>query len=403
MKSLNIKSIYSSQDLNLKCRTLLLYYFLRSITSGITFFIALYLSHINMKVSVIGVEVTLLTFGNLIGAWLAAKFSDKTNPYFMSGLMLWIESATFIAMAFSHSAFVLGFAVFVYGLSGYAYMVINQSLIPFVSGDSEKSRSQAISLISVASNLGLLIGGVIVSLFSESYSMVMFLGFGIGLFWIGLQLISEKSVISMDQASSIETSSTPNRKLYRLTLFFSLLLGLYFAQQRLGYQVFLNQYFSGYQSSILIALNGLLIILFLPALSKQLIKYNPLHMLGIGGLFLSAGLYFLKFSHGYWFVLLLCILRTIGEMITVQVTMLYCYQSAPNHSHGNAMGMYKVLYSIGTILGSFWGGSLLAWYGISSVWSLGGALGVSIPLLCMAYRRNEYKFEQEYTGKLNRA
>jgi predicted MFS family arabinose efflux permease len=305
----------------------------------------------------------------------------------MSGLMLWIQGATFIAIALSHSALVLGFAVFIYGLSGYAYMVINQSLIPFVAGDSEESRSQAISLISVASNLGLLIGGVIVSLFSKTYAMVLFFSFGIGLFWIGLQLISEKSITSMAQATFNKSASVLNQRLYRLTLLVSFLLGLYFAQQRLGYQIFLNQYFQGYQSSLLIALNGMLIIVFLPELSKQLLKYNPLYMLGIGGFFLCAGMYFLKFSHAYWFVLLLCILRTIGEMIAVQITMLYCYQSAPNHSHGNAMGMYKVLYAIGTILGSFFGGSLLTWYGISAIWSLGGVLGLSIPLLCIAYEK----------------
>lgn len=114
----------------------------------------------------------------------------------MSGLTLWIQGASFIALALSHSAFVLGFAIFIYGISGYAYIVINQSLIPFVAGNSEKSRSQAISLITVASNLGLLIGGVMISILSESYSMVMFFSFGIGLFWIGLKLISEKSVAS---------------------------------------------------------------------------------------------------------------------------------------------------------------------------------------------------------------
>ena len=392
------KSIQTFQELNQECRILLFYYTLRSITSGITFFIALYLSHINMKVSVIGTEVTLLTLGNLIGAWLAAKFSDRTNPYFMSGLMLWIQGACFIAIALSHSVVVLGFAVFVYGLSGYAYMVINQALIPCVAGDSEKLRSQAISLISVTSNLGLMIGGVVVSLFSESYSMVMFLSFGIGLFWIGLKLISTKSIIPIEKALPKGAASTPNRKLYQLTLFISLLLGLYFAQQRLGYQIFLDQYFSDYQSSILIALNGILIIVFLPTLSKQLIKYNPLHMLGAGGVFLSVGLYFLQFNHAYWFVLLLCMVRTVGEMITIQITTLYCYQSAPSSSHGNAMGMYKVLYSIGTIFGSFSGGSLLTSYGISSIWNLGGALGVLIPVLCMAYRVNATRLESEYAA-----
>lgn len=365
-----------------KCKLFLFLYFIRAISSGIAFFIGIYLAHIKMKWLVIGYEVTALSSGNIVGAWLSAKYSDKFNPLLFSGVTILLQGVCFLLIAYSTQPILLAAAVFLYGLAGYAFVSINHYIITSYAGDSESIRAQVISFTSIASNLGLLLGGVLVSYLSSDYAKLLFSLIGCMLIIMSLFYFSEKNESIIIKNSNLNDSTTPNKHIYFVALAATFLLGVIFAQQRIGYQVFLENHFSSFRISLILVLHTVIIIALLPYITQHLMALNHLASLALGGLILGLGMYLVIYSDNYYFVLFLCAVRTLGEMIAIVMSQFICFQYSPKTDRGKAMGNHKFIFAFGILAGSFIGTNILSYWGMSMVWVLCGMTGLLIGTIC---------------------
>ncbi|VEG91778.1 MFS transporter [Legionella spiritensis] len=383
----NYFAIYNQLDT--KCKKFLFLYFIRAISAGIAFFIGIFLAHIHMKWLFIGYEVTALSAGNLLGSWVTAKYSDKVNPLIFSGISLLLQGICFLLIAYSTQPFLLGWTVFLYGFAGYAFIAINHYIITSYSGDSEQIRAQVISFSSMASNIGLLIGGILVSYLSTDYAILLFSLMGIMLIVASLFYFSERKESITIRNSNLNDNTNPNKQIYFTALAATFLLGFIFAQQRIGYQVFLEHHFTSFQISMILGVNTALIVLFLPYVTQRIMQLNHLFALGLGGLILGVGMYLMICSDNYYFILALCVVRTLGEMIAIVMSQFICFQYSPKMARGRAMGNHKLIFAFGILAGSFIGANMLAYWGMKIIWGLCGSLGVVIFIVSSPYIINK--------------
>ncbi len=382
MKILN-EYLRTFTSLNNKCKLFLYLFFIRSFSAGIIYYIAIYLSHINLKANVIGYEISSLILGNLLGSLLVSQVLNNNNTFKLAGYGLFIQGLCFLIISLFSSTYLLALAVFSIGFFGYIYKISSDFLITSLSGEDKNSRSKAITLMSVFSNLGLGLGGASVGLISENNAKFLFLGTGILLLVASMPYFKNNSQLSEIINNNSNDNELPNSNLFILSLISILVMGMIFAQQRIGFGIFLNNHFSGSGMSAIILLNSAMIILVLPILRPYLVQHSSVITMGVGVLLLGGGMFFLKYITNFYFVPFLCIVWTLGEMISSTISHLMCFQFSEKNKRGQAMGAYKFLYALGTLVGALIGARILKYSSLDNIWLLCGFLGFFVFFLSL--------------------
>lgn len=382
------KYFNSFLSLNNEAKLLLTFYLFRSISAGMTFFIGIFLAHIHMKVSVIGFEVSAIALGNMLGSWLAAKYTDRFNPYILSSWSLLTQACCFILIGLLKSPLVLALIIFLNGVTGYFYISVSSYLITSAAGAGANDRANAIGFKTVMSNLGIGIGGVIVSYSSQDLAYGAFMLMGIVLFVLSyLYLKHAKDISSNSQNKRAQSGDGSNDQLLILTLISVGLMGLIIGIQRVGMQYFYEENFSSGEVSFVIMLNTVMIISLMPFVIKYLRNKNHTFYLGIGAVFLGVGTSMHAFCATITALSVLCVLRTLGEMLMSQETEYLCFQSARSDERGRALGYYKLIFSLGTTIGAIFSGEMLELFGLRVVWELSALIGIFSMTLCYMFMR----------------
>lgn len=389
------KYLSNISKIDKELRVLLFLYFLQALATGSVFFIGIYLSHKSLDVVTISHDITFLIIGNLVGAYISSKLTDKINPSYLSSIGLIIQGICLVLIPNISEQLIFSFTIFLLGMGIYTCNVANNFMITSLSGKDEESRSTAISFLSIASNLGIGLGGSIIGYVTQSGSSAAFYVFAsltiLMSFYYFINPVEVKKIIENNQ----KDESIPSSKRYYLSLFSIMIIGFIFAQMRVGYSIFLDTHFDAKQISTIIGLNSFLIIILMSSVRAVSIKNNPVLMMGLGGLLLGGGMSFLSFFKSYYSVLIICCIWTLGEMLGTLFSQLICFESAPKNKRGSAMGNYKLNYSLGTIFGTIAGGEILHLKGLVALWELCGLMGsliliMSILLLIVEKKRAAY-------------
>lgn len=372
------------RSLNNKARQYLLIYLIRSCTSGISFYIAIYLAHLQLSAKIIGYEVSALVFGNLLGSFLVSHILNERNAFKISAISLFMQGVCFSVLIISHTPQLLGLSVFILGVFGYFYQVCSSYLITSIAGKDVVSRSKALTVMSVFSNFGLSCGGILVGILPENSMWVLFLASGLMLMLSAYPFVCNwnRSIENIEISTS-ESHQGNNRNGLLISLITILIAGMIFAQQRIGLSIFLEQNYSSISVGFVIALNSIMIIFVLPLIRSHILKYRSSLTIGIGGIMLGGGMYLLQYIETIYSVVFLCVFWTFGEMILITLTHLNCFEYSKSHSRGRMMGLYKFLYAFGTLGGSILGSHLLTGASLLHIWQLCGILGILILLITL--------------------
>lgn len=386
------KYISAYRKLDLRCQKFLIFYMLQSITAGVGFFISIYLSiNIGLSIDLIGKIVGSFVAGNLAGSWFVSKILDRVDPYKISSISLITQGLSFILICVTRSPIILAGSMFVMGASGYIYLICNDYLITNLAGKDSDNRALAISLLNVSSNIGIGLGGVIVSYLSKHHPLIMFGTMGVSLLIMSVIYFFESDeFINNIEENTIIKKSPFNFNFYLLSLSVIFLLGVIFAQHRVGYAIFLEEHFGESGASSIFLINSLLIVFSLPTVTRLANKYNQIFVMGLGGFLLGGGMFLLQYTHSFLFVIFICIISTFGEMLGGVFSQLICFQCSHENEKGKAMGYYKFLYSLGTIFGTIIGSRLQENLGINSVWNLCGISGLLVFLSCLYFYKPKH-------------
>ncbi len=359
---------------------------IQTITAGVGFFIAVYLDiHLKLPTHIIGYIVSLYVAGNLIGSAISTKILDLSNPVRLSGISLFSQSICFATLCLTDYVPIISIAMFFLGAFGYVFTITNNYFIPMISGSSDEEQARSISLLSVASNIGVGLGGALVSLLSSNHPVVLFA-------FVSATLLISSAAYFKRNINLCGSSANKENKVqfsyhkqnYFLSLFVIFVLGLIFAQKRVSYSLFLENSFGANDASFLFMLNSLLIIFLLPWVTKLFKSYERHIVIGAGCILLGGGLFFLQYASIFYVAILICVIATFGEMLSSVFSQLMCFQSATNSSKGKAMSYYKLLYALGTLIGSSIGGNVQEYFGTNAVWEVSGMLGAILFAICIA-------------------
>lgn len=362
-------------SLNFECKMFIFLYFLRSYSAGIVFYISIYFANMSLNSSLIGYQISSLVLGNLLGSLFATSVLNNNNVLKLSGLSLLIKGICFISISLHSSIYLIALSVFFLGFFGYLFQVCSHFLITGLSGIDKVTMSKAITSMSVFANLGLCLGGISVSLLSKNHAQFLFLSTGILLILISIPYFRNKSQIAKIMDNNLSNNEPPELNFLVISLLTILIVGIIFAQQRIGLGIFLTEHFSGLGMSSIITLNSLMIIFILPILRPIIIRGHSIITMGLGVLLLGGGMYLIQYISSFYSLLLLCIIWTIGEMIANTLSHLLSYQCSKKERRGNIMGLYKFLYALGTFVGAIVGARILQNAKIDSLWSICGIFG----------------------------
>jgi MFS family permease len=299
----------------------------------------------------------------LVGGWLA----DRVGRRFTMLICFFGTGAALILLGSARSMVMIWVAAFVVGLLGDLFRPAVQATVADMLQPGERVR--AYGLLFWAINLGFSVSTV-------SAGVLASIGYGL-LFWLN----AGTSVIALDEGTS-------RRPLLPVALRDTVFLLMILLQ--IGYATI---YFQGYSTlplamaddglpsstyGLVIALNGVVIVLVQPFLGKRLAKFDRPKLLAASMLVVGLGFGLGAVVHDWWGYGLSVVVWTIGEIGFAAVIGAVFADLAPVDLRGGYMGMSGMAFGIGTVVGPLAGTNALEYLGPTTTWLGCALLGVVI-------------------------
>ncbi|NCC64834.1 MAG: MFS transporter [Spirochaetia bacterium] len=263
-----------------------------------------------------------------------------------------------------------------------------------------ENRQLSFSFIYLGHNMGYAIGPVIAGyLFHTAPKWIFFGNAGFGILSVLLilwkvkeskpskELIEESH--SWDSTEKGETGSLLKALLTRprLLLFaFSVTFYSYAYSQTLFALPLLTSKLFGQSGAPLygkmMALNGIVVVLFNPILVSSLRRFHPLANSSLSGILYAAGFGLFAFATSNIAFLILTVVYTFGEIIAATNEQFYIANNTPISHRGRFSAILPILMGTGHAIAPITGGMIIERYSINSLWliaaatSLLGAFGV---------------------------
>jgi predicted MFS family arabinose efflux permease len=155
-------------------------------------------------------------------------------------------------------------------------------------------------------------------------------------------------------------------------LVFLLFLNIYPLYLREVYQL------SPFRIGLVMAVNGLVIILCQIHFAQFLDKYNILDVIAVGGFFICLGYFILPFYNGFYYAIFSMVVMTFGEMAVLPSMNNFVIMIAPRESQGKYLGLVQSSFSFPLLLTPSLGAYVYTQYGSNALWYFTGVIGVIV-------------------------
>lgn len=363
---------------------------------GVFYFLSIYFVKIlHFTPTIAGTIISFYGIGAVIGSFASGYLSDQLNPIKISIVSLFMQGMCYLLLIKLNNSSLLCLNSMFLGFSSYSFIVANNFWV--LNQCEENNKLKVINFLSTASNLGLSIAAVIVSLTTYFGFLKLFFILGFFLFLLASYMIffiHKKYIFSYVKNNSIAKIKVESKKerkiIMQLTLFFLFLMGLIVSQRSITYPLFVQDTFNvnGLQiMSLLFILYSLLVVFFEVPLGNFFNNYNKILMLGVGAFLIGMGMWILSFSSLLFMIILACIIYTIGEILFFCMSQYLFFQMSASHKKGTSLGAYRMIYALSRIVGPAAGGYLFHNFGSYMIWWLSGMLGFSCLLISNYYKK----------------
>ena len=356
-------------------------------------FLSKYLKEgLGFSYSQIGWIMVFFGIGSLIGTFLSGKISDKIGSYKVMIFSLFMSGLIFIGLQYVKTFSLLCFSIML--LTSVADMFRPAMMITLNSYVTKKQRTKALSLVRSATNLGFLfgplLGGIIIS--SLGYDMLFFINGGTCILAVLLfvYFIKEKKLLYKLNFKHLKIDKYAPLKDHPFLLhsFITILTGILFFQIFTTLPIYHREQFglTEFHSGILLAFNGLLILLFeLPIVSyaeKNKIRKTLLIMTGLG---LMSFSYLLLATINHPLVLVVMMLfMSFGVMLTFPFASAFVTNRSHKNREGIYMSFFQMSYGFAHVLSAKTGMKIIEIYGFKTNWFLNSIIGIVGVLLSYA-------------------
>jgi predicted MFS family arabinose efflux permease len=328
--------------------------------------------------------------GSYVGGWLADRFPAKPLMLFAliaSGLVLLLILTT-------KNPYAIGAIIFLYALVSDAFRPA--SSVAITNASTTDNRTRSISLMRLCINLGFTFGPAIGGLIAAQYGYTWLYILDAATSFVAAIFLfiyyptaptSEKIKAAEYVRPPLETSAYRNKHF----LTFILLVagyGLLFFQLFASVPNYCKEilHYSENKIGLLLALNGVIVVLVEMPLVQALQNYKPkANIVALGCFSISIALAILLLSRGnLFFVAIYVVAITMSEVFAMPQMMSYALSLPIKERQGQYSALYSIGYGISIILAPIVGLSGAQYFGFTNVYL---AVIVCATILGIAFRQ----------------
>ncbi|MEQ2525632.1 MFS transporter [Bacillaceae bacterium CLA-AA-H227] len=338
-------------------------------------FIALYFS-MELGNHVAGLLMTVPPIISMLGSLIGGSLADSLGrrPMMLVGSTL--QAMMFIAFAMSWSPWLDYLAFIGIGLGGAMYRPPSAAMVADLIPESE--RRQVFATFTTAKNIGAVLGPALGAIFFFQYRSellwtcaIVLLAYTFAIFFI----VRETKPDSVHEKASIGTIIIQQWKDYHIILrdkIFAiyLLAGVFFVVTVMQLDLYLPVYFVEHVPSQtlihwndwsfnltgteafgwILGLNGLLFVLFVLPVTKWLKNWKERDVFILSSFISGIGMLALGFHTNIWYLFIVTIIFTFGELMRSPVMESFVSHYAPHDARGKYIGADNLQYTIGRFL-----------------------------------------------------
>lgn len=353
-------------------------------------FLVLYLTKRGYSFAAAGTAVAAYGLGEMLTGGLAGHLADRLGRRNTMAVSMFASAGTTLALYFVHSyAAILGVA-FLAGMATEGWRPASRALMADLVPAGQ--RVTAFALVRFAGNLGIAGGSAVAGFLADRSFLWVFVtdaGTSAAFGLIALLALPPGRVTRREE----ERERGGYGSILADRAFLTFLLGslvisfVYFQGQSAALPLHVVQVSKLAPSDfgLLLALNGILVVLLELPISSITMHRSPKQMIAFGFLLVGLGFGLTATAQTLPMLLLTVAIWTLGEMVAAPVGYAYVADIAPEHLRGRYQGLYGVFWGTGSVTGPALGAWLLA-QNVTGFWFLCGILGLVASLLVLAGR-----------------
>jgi len=340
----------------------------------VIFFLMLYLTtELGLNIEKAGIIISSYGFGSMLGTYLGGWFSDKIGTKKVQVFSLLIGGTGYIVLGYVKNPLLMSLSLFLLA-------IVAESFRPAVSTATANSckpenRARGYALLRLAINLGVSIGPAIGGFLAlYDYTFIFWIegltSIAAGLFLHKLFNEPKKNKSPLD-ANTQSAIISPWRDTVFLQLILVLvILGVVFNQLFNTWPLFLKEVYSFTEDHIgmLIALNGLMIVIFEMPLVHWVENFKKVPIIALGSFLLCFGFGAVVFSGAGLFIVLTVMIWSVGEMMVFPLLTTFIANLAHDSNRGSYMGMMTFTFSLSFVIGPTLGSWIYNQLGSSALW-----------------------------------
>lgn len=353
-------------------------------------FLVLYLTKRGYSFAAAGTAVAAYGTGEMITAGLAGHLADRIGRRNTMALSMFGSAAATLGLYFVHSYAAILAVAFLAGVATEGWRPASRALMADVVPEGQ--RVTAFALVRLAGNLGIAGGSVVAGFLADR-----------SFFWVFLTDAATSAAFGALVLATLPNGRITHRAEERERGGYrTILADRAFLMFLISSAVISFVYFQGQSASLplhvvrishlapsdfglLLALNGVLVVLLELPISSFTMHRPPKQMIALGFLLVGLGFGLTASARTLPTLFLTVAIWTLGEMIAAPVGYAYVADIAPDHLRGRYQGIYGVFWGTGSVTGPAIGTWLLA-QSVTGFWFLCGILGLVASLLVLAGR-----------------
>ncbi len=348
--------------------------------SMVLLFTSLYMTNVlHFSIGNAGTVMSLYGIGSVLGSYAGGWLTDRKNYFDIMVLSLVISGMVLLNLLWVTSIVGLGIVIFLYAFAADMFRPANSKAIAVYSDSTNRTRS--VSLVRLAINLGFTVGP------AAGGFIAMYLGYkwlflidAITTFGAAVLLylyLPRKESPHSSQSSEVLNDSNTSAYRDRRYLLFIFLVAFY---GTCFFQIFASipQYFSKichYNEDViglLMALNGLLVVLIEMPLILKLEKSKKIfHFIIVGTFLLPLCFLMLQYGKGWMiWAIFYTVTITLSEIFAMPFMMNYALSRPPKERQGQYSALYSISFGIANIAAPVIGLGIANHYGFHSMFSI---------------------------------
>ncbi len=361
--------------------------FLNRMGTMVLFFLGLYLIEVhNYDETKAGYIIMTFGVGSLFASYLGGELAGKFGAVRVQIAGLLLSGISFIVFGQMDSFLMIGVMAFVTALTADIVRPANITLIAEICPGRNNTR--AFSLNRLAINLGMAIGPFFGGMLAEVNYHLLFYVDGATCLIAGTALIfifRKRKFIPHEEETKVIKKSPYRDIPFLVMLVVMFLFAISFFQLFSTWPVYLKKIYtySEFSIGVFMAINALLVVIIEMPFVMWLENKNITRVLITGAVFTFAGLFILPFNGAAWFIILIVLLFSLGEIMVFPFASTFISRRTNNNNRGKYFGLFTLTFAFAMILAPLYGFHVMEYLGNDVVWYFMLPIGIAATLLLM--------------------